>query len=283
MALYTDSKMRSFIFSVVPLFGLCITDAFLHSYPTIRKLANSDEVSRLPDSSLHLKTRLFATPGIGDDGCMLPSPSGVNQLPQLQQFAIVIGIFVALVAGTVPFVALLDLGRANIPLFKAWMSSYPILGAIYAAAGIAHFTVKDEFCNIMPAKGSWGVWYLAGSKFFHVAWTGIAEFVLGASLFLSYITSFFGYASTTITQNSALGLLILTSMVTPANIYMFTHGARLPMNAPPVSEYFFTYYISILLSSFRFYLKVPNQFHIVRGIMQIVLFGILYEIYVGHI
>lgn len=52
-------------------------------------------------------------------------------------------------------------------------------------------------------------------------------------------------------QDSALGLLMLTAAVTPANIFMYTHGAKLPMAGP----------------------DVPVTFHYVRAALQSILFA----------
>ena len=51
------------------------------------------------------------------------------------------------------------------------------------------------------------------------------------------------------------GLLLLSAAVTPANIYMYTHGAKLPIEGP----------------------DVPIIGHAIRGVMQVVLFGLLYQ------
>jgi len=55
---------------------------------------------------------------------------------------------------------------------------------------------------------------------------------------------------------AALGLLLLVIAVTPANIYMYTHGAKLPMDSPPV----------------------PIAFHVVRGILQCFLLSYFYAL-----
>ena len=59
-----------------------------------------------------------------------------------------------------------------------------------------------------------------------------------------------------IESEAAAGLLLLTAVVTPANIFMYTHGAKLPMEG---SE------------------EVPVVGHAVRGVLQVVLFGLLYQ------
>ena len=57
-------------------------------------------------------------------------------------------------------------------------------------------------------------------------------------------------------SDSAAALCLLTVAVTPANIFMYTHGAKLPMDSEPL----------------------PLQFHAVRWVMQVVLLGFLYLI-----
>ena len=49
------------------------------------------------------------------------------------------------------------------------------------------------YINMMPAQGAWGVWYLPGSKEFHVAWTGVVEFLAGLWLTIGAVsTAIFG-------------------------------------------------------------------------------------------
>ena len=55
-------------------------------------------------------TKLFASKsepvaGLGDDGCALPSPSGVNTLPLPAQAAVFFGYYLALYGGTTAVVA----------------------------------------------------------------------------------------------------------------------------------------------------------------------------------
>ena len=61
-------------------------------------------------------------------------------------------------------------------------------------------------------------------------WTGIAEIVLGLWLAIASLPLDMQLQQ----SQPALGLLLLTIAVTPANIYMFTHGAKLPINGPEV-------------------------------------------------
>jgi len=129
---------------------------------------------------------------------------------------------------------------------------------------VTHFTLGKEYENTFPTKGAWGVWYLPGSPQFHVQWTGIAEILGGVGLLIGgaydAFMPVFGECPNVITSagigsDAAAGLLLLTAVVSPANIFMYTHGAKLPMDGP----------------------EVPVVGHAIRGIMQVVLFGLLYE------
>ena len=64
--------------------------------------------------------------------------------------------------------AFLQLNMAQQPFpaisrFKNWQKTWPILGAFYIAAGVAHFTAAEAFESIYPPEGTWGFWYLPGS------------------------------------------------------------------------------------------------------------------------
>ena len=95
-------------------------------------------------------------------------------------------------------------------------------------------------------------------------WTGIAEFLGGLGLLIGGAYDFWMpvwgecpnvLTSAGIGSDAAAGLLILTAVVTPANVFMYTHGAKLPIDGP----------------------EVPVVGHLIRGIMQVVLFGLLYQ------
>lgn len=202
--------------------------------------------------------------GVGEQGCNLPSPSGVNTLPQPVQAGIFFGIFALLWAMSVPFSSFLDDITQKYEWVQTWRYTWPLLGAIYAAAGVTHFTLQEAYENIYPQRGSWGIWYLPGDAEFHVKWTGIAEILGGVGLLIGGLIDAFApvyssspnlFTSAGIGSDSAAALLLLTIAVTPANIYMFTHGARLPVDGP----------------------EVPIAGHAIRGMMQVVLFGLLYQ------
>lgn len=206
--------------------------------------------------------------GVGDEGCALPSPSGINTLDESIQAAVFFGIFAVLGASTAALSSIVGDATAKYEWLQNWRYTWPLLGAIYAAAGVTHFTIQEEYENIYPAKGSWGIWYLPGSKGFHVQWTGVAEFLGGVGLLIggaidafapAYISSPNIVTQAGIESDSAAGLFLLTLAVTPANIYMFTHGARLPKDGP----------------------EVPIAGHAVRGIFQVILLTMLYQMGLG--
>lgn len=214
----------------------------------------------------------LAIQGIGEEGCALPSPSGINTLPPSQQAAVFAAYYAALGIGSY----LLSNFLGDISNQYEWVQSFrytwPLLGAIYAAAGVTHFTLEKEYVNIYPAKGAWGFWNLPGTPEFHVRWTGIAEILGGVGLLIGGAYDAFAPVYTQfpnvvtpagIGYDAAAGLLLLTLAITPANIYMFTHGARLPMEDPaspgePGPE-------------------VPVVGHAIRGVVQVVLLALLYQ------
>lgn len=133
-------------------------------------------------------------------------------------------------------------------------------------AGVTHFTVAEEYENVYPYPNAWGgLWKLPGSPQFHVAWTGVAEFVGGAGLLagglIDWLAPVYFSSPNIVTQaglesDCAAALYLLTWAVTPANIFMFTHGAKLPMEVEG---------------------PVPITFHVVRFALQVVLLGFLYQ------
>ena len=123
---------------------------------------------------------------------------------------------------------------------------------MFALAGAAHFLLLEEFSNIYPPPGAWGgLWQLPGSAAFHVEWTGVVELLGGLGLLGAGMIR----KDRDVARLSAFVLFCLVIAVTPANIYMFTHGAQLP----PGQE-------------------VPLNFHAVRAVMQMVLLSFLWEI-----
>ena len=189
--------------------------------------------------------------------------SGVDTLPVFQQQLIFFGTFAGLGIGTKGLLKGFDAVENVLPenWFANWKSTWPVIGVVYVLAGLAHFGVSDAFVGIYPPQGTWGLWYLPGSPGFHVAWTGIAELMGGAGLVVgSFCRSFVSDEDVweNLTRLSAGSLAALTVAVTPANIYMYSHGAIM-VGAGPDGP-------------------VDLQFHVIRFIAQVLLLGLLTSI-----
>lgn len=200
-----------------------------------------------------------------------PAPSGINVLPEGQQGLVVLAILAALGLLTWFAVSLVfPTVKSLLPegWFAGWQKTWPLLGAVYMAAGVAHFTAAAAFESIYPPAGTWGIWYLPGSAQFHVAWTGVAEILGGAGLFIGALGlgafALLGKEPPeplkAIPGLAALGLFFLTIAVTPANIYMYTHGAQMTGLTPGDQP-------------------IPVEFHAVRGFFQVVLLSLLWGYY----
>ena len=234
---------------------------WLHSSTYTRnQFHSSHSIIRLAASTSNIE------PGIGEEGCKLPSPSGVNTLDDTTQQIIFGSIFVALGICTAIFSTILSSLTSQYEWFQGFRYSWPVaLGLVFSLAGVTHFTVAEEYKNIYPYKGAWGgLWQLPGSPDFHVKWTGVAELVGGIGLLAGglidwlapvYVSSPNIITPAGLESDCAAALFLLTIAVTPSNIFMYTHGARLPMEQP----------------------AVPISFHIVRFFMQVVLLGFLFQ------
>lgn len=205
--------------------------------------------------SIDKRHELSAVQGVGEDGCSLPSPSMVNTYSKPVQATVFVSIMASLIISTAFSIDLIDRLKFSNALLSWWMGSWWLLGPIYVAAGVTHFTLQKDYCNIMPAKGAWGLWFLPGSNTFHVGWTGIVEIVGGLWLTLGGLANIFGETIPIQESDGAAILALITFLVTPANIYMYTHGAKLPMNGT----------------------ETPVSGHAIRGLLQIVLLTFLVE------
>lgn len=164
--------------------------------------------------------------------------------------------YAGLASGTLIGTNLLDQASKSFGL-ERWRANVidttlPFLfGLFFASAGVGHFGAADSFRDIYPPPGTWGFWYLPGSATFHVAWTGIAEFLGGLGLLFGGVKNILlagdgdddddGESASLwnlIQPASALGLFVLTLVVTPANIYMFTHGATMGEAMGPLAVSF---------------------------------------------
>lgn len=175
------------------------------------------------------------------------SPSGIDELPQIAQAGVFFGVYISLALATIPATKTLEVVSKSVVGLEKWRinvidTSLPLLlGLLYLAAGIGHFTNSHAFQDIYPPIGTWGIWYLPGSAEFHVAWTGVVEILGGSGLLFSAAGSIFAadedddesLAINLIKPISALILFALTILVTPANIYMYTHGATMG-DMPPL-------------------------------------------------
>lgn len=205
--------------------------------------------------------------GVGIEGCQLPSPSGVNTLPLPAQASVFVGVYgllYILTAGLVSLFHQAEAFPALTSIIQTWKTSWaPGFGLIFTLVGIPHFTLQKDYENIYPYQGAWGIWYLPGSPAFHVLWTGVAESVGGLWLLAASIASFLQISPSDDTLAYLLqpsvpsfALFSLVLAMTPANIFSFTHGAKIPIKSPPL----------------------PIKFHVVRLMMQVVLLAMLYEV-----
>ena len=102
-------------------------------------------------------------PGIGEEGCNLPSVSGVNTKDDLAQAFTVKVTFLSLGAGTYLFSSGLHefsafLGSNFESQYQFFRSTWSLaFRAVCSLVGVTHFTLAEEYENIVPTKGAWGV------------------------------------------------------------------------------------------------------------------------------
>ena len=129
--------------------------------PLLLALPSHALVARVPATVPRTTPISCVVRGVGE-GRDLPSPSGINTYPLPLQAATVLGIaagialLAALIAGP-GFDAVRGSGPWNLS-----RPTWPLLGFIYLAAGIAHFTEEEGFTNICPPDGTWGLCAAAG-------------------------------------------------------------------------------------------------------------------------
>ena len=80
--------------------------------------------------------------------------AAVQQLPEAAQAAVVASVFGALGLGTWASCTFVGPAIADAaPGFMAFSrATWPLLGATFVAAGVAHFTAHDSFCTMMPKQ-----------------------------------------------------------------------------------------------------------------------------------
>ncbi|GMI24073.1 hypothetical protein TeGR_g1247 [Tetraparma gracilis] len=172
---------------------------------------------------------MLSSPDPGDEPApslpSLPPFVTIQTLPKSAQSLIFLTTMSSLVVGTL--IGSDVIARAeSLPvlgaLLTSWHGTLWLLGPIFVAAGVSHFFV-NEFEDIYPEPGTWGIWYLPGSAKFHVAWTGVAEILGGAGLIAGHFADLPQVSATV-----AALLLALAWGVYPANLHMATHGKQLP-------------------------------------------------------
>ena len=193
------------------------------------------------------------------------APSGIDALDLSAQAAVFAGCYGALGGGTLLNVKLFDVsgeaGSADTQENLARAGS--LLGILFIGAGITHFTNAAAYEAIFPPLGTWGLWYLPGDADFHVKWTGAAEIAGGTGLLLGAILDALGVdlggRSRPLRLLCASALFLLTLCVTPANIYMYTHGAMMEGLGPDTGA------------------PLPVEFHYLRLGMQVLILSILWK------
>jgi len=204
----------------------------------------------------------------------MTSMSGVDQLPEILQAVVFVGIYGSLCLSLLPLNNSLNKITKSVVGMERWRSlfvdtSIPLtVGLLYLISGLGHFVAMESFISIYPPIGTWGIWYLPGSASFHVIWTGIVELLGGLGLIVGATKRIFATDEDDnlleeqglITfdkmciPTSAATLFLLTLIVTPANIYMYTHGAMMGGEEGP---------------------PLPTSFHVIRFIIQSLLLSFL--------
>jgi uncharacterized membrane protein len=218
-------------------------------------------------------TSLFASPTTTpnpiiktNDGMKDPRTLISSKDDQTQQIAFV-SICIGILGGSFIFLELYNYLELLLPAwaFNPFYNVLPyILSSAFIAAGISHFVLEDTFTSFVPPKGSWGGLFIVPAPFseqlnltyeqYHSFWTGIAEILVGLSLIIT-TSGVLGenYNNPTI---PSLFMYLLTLIVTPANIYMYTHNPVVP-RIPP--------------------LPYPYG-HLGRGLLQMALLAVFYKL-----
>lgn len=245
--------------------------------PLRRQHSSNDGIGRMRQS-FTAKTRatIDARQRPVQPSALLASPSGIDELPVLFQTSIFFGIYVLLGISTSQAIKAIDSISKSVIGLEKWRdqfidTSLPLLlGLVFLAAGVGHFLAFEAFCDIYPPIGTWGIWYFPGTSAFHVTWTGIVEILGGGGLLLGGLQSVLGLGDDDdedswilklIKPASAATLFLLTIVVTPANIYMYTHGALMG-DMPPldVSFHYTRFIVQVLLLSQLFVLAKDSFF-----------------------
>jgi hypothetical protein len=205
------------------------------SVTTPREPSSGTVPPRAPNATTAVTVSV--TPGIGEEGCRLPSPSRINMLPESYQTDMFFGTYASVVGRVILINMVLPLYQ-----FSPSRGVQVFLGSFYAFVGLMQISSIDDSANVYPPLGTWGLWDLPGSKEFHVAWTGAAQILGGGGLVVArlLLTSLFSNSplgatwtaiSRFLSSFSAGGLFLLMLAMLPVDIYMYTHGAKFPRDA----------------------------------------------------
>lgn len=185
-------------------------------------------VENLPKKDENENDKEEVVQGVGVKGCGLPSPSGINTWSTPAQIVVFVAYFGVLAFGTSLYRGILE--QYRVPAQDSSKLSIG-LGIFYVFVGVSHFLAPKDFENVVPLQGTWGIWYVPGSRSFHVKWTSIVEILGGTGLILG---SFGANANLVSVSDCAFVLFFLTVGMTPANLFMMTHGAKLPIVSDPM-------------------------------------------------
>ena len=227
----------------------------MHSAASLRSSASPSTSTATPALRCTEMTMSEIVRGVGE-GRELPAPSGINTLDTPLQAAVVVVILAAIGAGAALIAGpAFDAVRGS-GLWNLSRPTWPALGLIYLAAGIAHFTELEGFENITPPNGTWGWFYTPFSPKINVIWTGVVEIFGGSWMLFGALAPLAGFvlppALGPVVSDAALTLFLLTIVVTPANIYALTHGANFPLDleTPPKAHAVRLAFQSVLLALF---------------------------------
>ncbi|KAJ8901497.1 hypothetical protein NDN08_007342 [Rhodosorus marinus] len=180
-------------------------------------------------------------------------PGYISTLSEPIQAAVTLLIYAGIALATVALNTLVAPKMRSIRVLRVFSRA---LGLLFAAAGVQHFTLLQDFASMVPEKGAWGYWYLPGSAEFHTKWTGVEEVLGGLGVLLGDLP----FLPLWVGPYAAAGLFLLVVVVTPSNMYMVTHGALGPVKAWLGENAALT----------------PDK-HVIRMVLQVALLSALYS------
>ena len=152
------------LFMLLLLINVSVTKAF-------KRIPITDIVKKNPRR--YVFSALNVVQGVGDEGCSLPSPSGINAQPIPIQTTVFFASSCAMILGAIALVGLFGSFESTFPeIYGNWKTSWFLLGPIFILAGVAHFQLEGDFENVYPRRGAWGIWYLPGTTFSFLLFNG---------------------------------------------------------------------------------------------------------------